>query len=248
MQNPFFTGVGGVLSADIAVPEHDRERAFYASILTTGPAPLWQDDLLNNQGTPIIGLGARSPELEALPLQWMPHFQVADVAASVARTVELGGTELMHSKDAAGNSQWGVLLDPAGAAFGVIPAVAEDTYDSSGAASAGRIAALTLVAPDVPVAGRFYAEVIGWSIANEATDTHCAMIAPNGMAAAEIAAATDNTRAIGSAWLLSLPVGDVAASLEHVRSNGGAVLGEIVSAGHSVVRDPVGVHLALSGN
>ena len=79
MRNPFFHGVGGVLSADIAVPDHERELGFYSQVLTTGRAPLWRDDLTNNQGTPVIGLGACSPEYEALPLQWMPHFQVSDV-------------------------------------------------------------------------------------------------------------------------------------------------------------------------
>ncbi len=78
-------GVGGVLSADIAVPDHERELAFYSEILTTGDAPLWRDDLMNNLGTPVIGLGARTPEYDNLPLQWMPHFQVADVTTSAAR-------------------------------------------------------------------------------------------------------------------------------------------------------------------
>ena len=39
MRNPFVAGVGGVLSADIAVPEHERELSFYSRILTTGNAP-----------------------------------------------------------------------------------------------------------------------------------------------------------------------------------------------------------------
>lgn len=94
-----------MLSADIAVPEHERELSFYARILTTGRAPLWRDDLMNNQGTPVIGLGARAPEYETLPLQWMPHIQVADVGASAARALKLGGRELMHGKDKDGRSQ-----------------------------------------------------------------------------------------------------------------------------------------------
>jgi uncharacterized protein len=68
MQNPFVCGVGGVLSADIAVPEHERELAFYSKILTTGEAPLWRDDLSNNRGTPVIGLGERSPQYASPPL------------------------------------------------------------------------------------------------------------------------------------------------------------------------------------
>lgn len=69
MQNPFVRGVGGVLSADIAVPEHGREVGFYSKILTTGDTPLRREDLMNNLGTPIIDLGARTSEYDMLPLQ-----------------------------------------------------------------------------------------------------------------------------------------------------------------------------------
>ena len=82
MRKPSVHAVGGVVSADIAVPDHERELDFYSKVLTTGDRPLWRDDLTNNLGTPIIGLGVRTPEYDTLPLQWMPHFQVADVAVS----------------------------------------------------------------------------------------------------------------------------------------------------------------------
>lgn len=160
MSNPFVPGVGGILSADIAVPEHDRELSFYSRVLTTGEKPLWRDDLTNNRGMPIIGLGARSTEYEKLPLQWMPHIQVADVAASVARALELGGDELMH--DDSGKSQWAVLLDLGGVAFGVIPVVsAESISPDEGGASrdaaerAGCISWLTLTVSDAPATRDF---------------------------------------------------------------------------------------------
>ena len=97
MHKPFVHRVGGVLSADIAVPDHDRELDFYSRVLTTGDEPLWREDLMNNLGMPVIGLGVRTPEYSELPQQWMPHFQVADVAASAASAIELGGkTVEMH--------------------------------------------------------------------------------------------------------------------------------------------------------
>ena len=117
MRNPFVHAVGGVLSADIAVPEHERELDFYSTILTTGETPLWRDDLMNNFGTPIIGLGVRTPEYSTLPLQWMPHFQVADVAASAASAIDMGGKELMHEKDDKGQSQWGGSFRPGWCSF-----------------------------------------------------------------------------------------------------------------------------------
>src|ERR671933_8018 len=100
MSKPFVPHVGAVLSADIAVPEHEREMRFYSRVLSTGHRPLWcEEDLMNNLGIPIIGWGARSEEDAHLPLQWMPHIQVADVAASVQRALDLGGSVLMHAKD-----------------------------------------------------------------------------------------------------------------------------------------------------
>lgn len=112
--------IGAVLSADIAVPEHAREVQFYSRVLTTGESPLWREDLMNSAGVPIIGLGEQSAEYPGLPLQWMPHIQVADVAASAGRALVLGGRDLVHQRDDDGHSQWAVLLDPNGAAFGII--------------------------------------------------------------------------------------------------------------------------------
>src|SRR5690606_23369016 len=142
MSEYFAARPGAVLSADIAVPEHDKEVQFYSRVLSTGDRPLWREDLMNNMGIPIIGLGARIPEYEALPLQWMPHIQGADVAESVRRAVELGGKVLMHPTDDEGRSQWAVLLEPNGATIGIIPVVLEDDvaagYGSSGMACVRR--------------------------------------------------------------------------------------------------------------
>src|SRR5687768_10963534 len=100
MSELFVAGPGAVISADIAVPEHEREMRFYSRVLSTGEKPLWRaEDLLSSLGIPIIGLGAWSEAYAHLPLQWMPHVQVVDVAASVQRALDLGGSAPMHSKD-----------------------------------------------------------------------------------------------------------------------------------------------------
>lgn len=76
----------------MAVPDHERVVRFYSRVLSTGEQPLWrEDDLMNNLGMPIFGLGEMSGECAELPRQWMPHIQVADVGASVERAVALGG-------------------------------------------------------------------------------------------------------------------------------------------------------------
>jgi len=248
MRNPFARGVGGVLSADIAVPEHERELGFYSRILTTGNAPLWREDLTSSGGTPVIGLGARSPEYEALPLQWMPHFQVSDVGSSAERALELGGTEVMHGKDREGRSQWAVLVDPMGAAFGLIPVVGDEWEAPEHLQSVGRIAWLSLVASDVAATCRFYEEVVGWSKAPADADGGCEMRRPDGVAVAEICPAGGENAGIPPVWILSLPVDDLEESLRLVREGGGEIVEGSGEAGHAVVRDPVGVHIALQAN
>ena len=119
MSDAFVPRVGGILSADIAVPEHEREMRFYSHVLSTGENPLWREDLMNNLGMPVIGLGARSAEYAHLPLQWMPHIQVADVAASVERALDLEGRELYawqrrrwkEPMGGAARSEWGGVRD-----------------------------------------------------------------------------------------------------------------------------------------
>jgi predicted enzyme related to lactoylglutathione lyase len=254
MSDPFVPRVGGILSADIAVPEHERELRFYSRVLTTGENPLWREDLMNNLGMPIIGLGARSAEHADLPLQWMPHIQVADVAASVERALGLSGSVLMHGKDGDGTSQWAVLLDPNGAAFGIVPVEAVPPADGT-SAPAGCISWLDLTVSDASVTRDFYRQVVGWSVQDvemENVSERYAdfnMLGDDGKPAAGVCHARGVNLGLPPVWMIYLPVGDLAASLRLVQEEGGQIIkatrgtdGEFTSA---VVQDPVGACLAL---
>ena len=252
MTSPQTSAVGCVLSADIAVPEHERVLRFYAGVLTTGDTPLWRDDLMNSDGVPIIGLGERSPAHADLPLQWMPHIQVADVAASAARAVGGSGRELMHQRDDSGQSQWAVLSDPNGATFGIIPEVAPESIPPL---EGGRIAWLDLTVTHAPETRDFFRDVVGWSsddLGMEDADGPYAdyvLRTPDGTAAAGVCHARGVNRDLPPVWLICLPVGDLEQSLEHARAHDGEVVdarrdreGRLT---YAVVRDPVGAYLAL---
>jgi uncharacterized protein len=262
MSELFVPRVGGVLSADIAVPERDRVVRFYARVLGTGQDPLWRGDLMNNLGIPIIGLGERTGEHERLPVQWMPHIQVADVAASVARALETGGTELMHARDDDGGSQWAVLLDPHGAAFGMIPVIPVEALPPAGAAVSGdddprvgRVAWVDLTVPDAPGARDFYARVIGWSVEEVAMAddgeryVDYNMLGGDGVPAAGICHARGVNQGVPPVWLLYLPVADLAESLRRVEAEGGRILKATPGAGgghaSAVIQDPAGASVAL---
>lgn len=258
MSNPFVSRVGGILSADIAVPEHEREVRFYSRVLSTGENPLWREDLMNNRGMPIIGLGARSAEFADLPLQWMPHIQVADVADTVERTLDLSGTELMHGKDDGGKSQWAVLLDPNGAAFGVIPIVPAEALPSTegdAAAPVGCISWLDLTVPDALATRDFYRQVVGWSVQDvnmaDAGERYADynMLGGDGNPAAGVCHARGVNLGLPAAWMIYLPVGDLAESLRRVREEGGKIIKDATGGdgdyAYAVVEDPVGATLAL---
>jgi predicted enzyme related to lactoylglutathione lyase len=250
------------MSADIAVPQHERVVRFYARVLSTGEDPLWREDLMNNRGMPIIGLGAQSAEYADLPLQWMPHIQVADVARSVECALELGGSEVLHGRDDEGNSQWAVLLDPNGAAFGLIPVVSEAEVPpvqgatSRNAASIGCIAWLDLTVVNASVSRDFYQKVVGWSVQDvEMEDTSGRytdynMLGDDGNPAAGVCHARGGNMGLPPIWMLYLPVGDLAESLRRVEEAGGKIIKETMQADgkytSAVVQDPVGACLALA--
>lgn len=262
MSEIFLPQVGAVFSADIAVPEHEREVRFYARVLSTGEHPLWrEEDLLNNVGLPIIGLGAQRPEFAHLPLQWMPHIQVTDVAASVQRAVELGGRELMHAKGDDGGSQWAVLMDPYGAAFGVIPVVPEEQMPPTSMLpeeaenAVGRIAWLDLTVADAVGARDFYRQVIGWSARDMSMRDEVGsyvdyeLLGEKGTPVGGICHARGVNSELPAVWIIYLPVGDLAESVRRVQAEGGHVLkvvgGEAEDYEYAVIRDPVGAYFAL---
>lgn len=262
MSQPFLPAVGAVASADIAVPEHASEVRFYSRVLSTGLNPLWRaDDLMNNLGLPIIGLGERTADYEQLPLQWMPHIQVADVAASVARCLALGGQELLHGKDEQGASQWAVLLDPNQTAFGIIPVIPAEAMPpelASEAAKApvGRIAWLDLTVTNAADMQDFYQQVIGWSPQavemNDAGETYSDynLLREDGEAAAGICHARGANSGLPPVWMLYLPVADLPKSLQRVTEEGGKIIqttpGPNGQPLYAIIQDRVGVHFALA--
>lgn len=259
----FTPGVGAVFSADIAVPEHEREVRFYSRVLGTGGALLWREDLMSIAGLPIIGLGEHTAEFAHLPLHWMPHIQVEDVAVSLQRAVDLGGSVLMHDVGDDGASRWAVLLDPWGAAFGIIPVVAAEAMPEGDgaaspdeAASIGRIRWLDLTVANASSARDFYRQVIGWSVEDvemregEARYADFTMLGADGTPVAGVCHARGVNVGLPPVWMIYLPVGDLAESVHRVEDEGGTVIkamrgrqGEYL---HAVIQDPVGACLALT--
>jgi hypothetical protein len=187
---------------------------------------------------------------------------VADVAGSVQRSLELGGSVWMHAKDDDGESQWAVLLDPNGAAFGIIPIVPAEAISSGdvvpapdAASPVGRIGWLDLTVADASTTRDFYRHVVEWSVEDVAMEdgkehySDYNMLGDDGEPAAGICHARGVNVGMPPVWLIYLPVGDLAESLRRVEIEGGKVTktvrGRDGNYVYAVIQDPVGAHLAV---
>ena len=165
----------------------------------------------------------------------------------------------MH-KDDDGKSQWAVLLDPNGAAFGIIPVVAAEQAPSSDGASdsatpVGRISWLDLTVSDASATRDFYRQVVEWSMQDvemKDGDTRYAdynMLGEDGNPAAGICHARGVNAGLPPVWMIYLPVGDLAESLRRVEKEGGKVVktmrGEDEKFVYAAIQDPVGAYFAL---
>jgi len=155
-----------------------------------------------------------------------------------------------------------VLLDPNGAAFGIIPVVpAEALPPTEGVASGdstvqvGCISWLELTVSDASATRDFYRQVVGWSVQDvemeEAGKRYADynMLGEDGHPAAGVRHARGVNLGLPPVWMIYLPVGDLTESLRYVEEEGGKVLkatqGTDGEYAHAAVQDPVGACLAL---
>ena len=104
---------------DLAVPDADGLRDFYAAVMGWTPSPVSMgsyDDwsMLDSSGEAAAGVCHASGPNADLPPVWIPYFRVDDIDVSAARVVELGGSLLRPVSEP---SSWGrncFVKDPAG--------------------------------------------------------------------------------------------------------------------------------------
>ena len=155
-----------------------------------------------------------------------------------------------------------MLVDPNGAAFGIVPlssveppAAAVSAGSGDGADPVGSIAWLDLTVADAAATRDFYRQVVGWSVQDVAMKDAAGayadfnMLGGDGEPAAGVCHARGVNADLPPVWMLYLPVGDLGESLQLVEEEGGEVIkatrGTDGRWAHAAVRDPVGVCLAL---
>ncbi|RMF42209.1 MAG: VOC family protein [Planctomycetota bacterium] len=118
----------------------------------------------------------------------------------------------------------------------------------------GCIAWLDLTVSDAAATCDFYRQVIGWDVQEVAMEdpngpyADYNMLGADGVPAAGICHARGVNVGLPPAWMIYLPVGDLAESVRRVREEGGRVLKESGGTGgyaYAIIQDPVGATMAL---
>jgi len=102
----------------------DAARDFYTKLFDWGVqlhemGPMKYSVLLRGQ-TPAGGLMQSTPDMGNIVSQWMVYFGTTDPDASAKKAAQLGGDVLVPPADIPGVGRFTVVLDPQGAAFGII--------------------------------------------------------------------------------------------------------------------------------
>ncbi len=113
--------VGSIGWFDLTVPNAEQVRDFYAAVVgwkwTALKMDGYSDYCMNLPGTgdTVAGVCHSRAVNASMPPQWMMYVTVANLEQSIARVGELGGKVIVPIRGYAGQGQFVVIQDPAGA-------------------------------------------------------------------------------------------------------------------------------------
>lgn len=117
--------VGTIGWHDLAVPNADEVRDFYAAVTGWKPEALSMGDyndyvMSTPEGTGVAGVCHARGTNAGLPPQWLIYITVADVDESIRQCEQRGGKVIAGPKELGSYGRYCVIQDPAGAVAALI--------------------------------------------------------------------------------------------------------------------------------
>jgi len=247
---------------DIALPDPNAGAAFYTALFgweatdQHGPDGAYIYTMFTKDGAPIAGLGPEPPgsRPQGVPPMWTSYVTVDDLAATIERWTDAGGTVLMPAMDVATAGRMAVVADLEGAILALWQA-----GDHAGAERFNEPGTMTwneLYTRDAAAARRFYASTLGWTFErweDESAPPDYWFIRVDRPASPVLAAdgynggimTMDETWPAGvpAHWMVYFAVADADETVEHLEDLGGSVSVPPFDVGGgrmAVVADPQG--------
>lgn len=151
---------------ELGASEAAGARSFYSSVLGWN----WRDAGMPDMDYHIASAGAvmvagmmpvMSPEQ---PVAWTIYFAVDGCDATVAKAQGLGGHVIVPPTDIPETGRFAMLIDPQGAAFGILEPLPGDPSGAFDQTKSGHGNWHELNTPDADAALAFYSGLFGWTV------------------------------------------------------------------------------------
>jgi predicted enzyme related to lactoylglutathione lyase len=118
------SSTGKIVWFDLTVPDAERVRDFYASVVGWQAQPVsmgdYDDFAMDANGETVAGICHARGINAGQPPQWLPYIAVDDLDASLERCRAAGGTAVTDVRDMGDGTRFCVIRDPAGAVVGLM--------------------------------------------------------------------------------------------------------------------------------
>jgi hypothetical protein len=208
--------------------------------------------LAKADGDMVAGLFPPDP---GMPVAWTHYTAVDDADATAAKAKELGATIVVPPTDIPGTGRFSVLIDPQGAAFGILQPLPMADGTAGGAFNqqkSGHGNWHDLAAADTAAALAFYGALFGWVQTRSmpmGPDLVYTVINRDGQDIGGIF--TESGRTGPAKWTVYFSTPSVEAAITTVKASGGKVLHDAapVPGGAFITHciDPSGAEFALVG-
>jgi hypothetical protein len=159
--------VGKFVWYDLITDDAEAARRFYGGLFgwafETSKGPRGNEYMLaTDNGVYVAGIVTRADRPDGAEVsRWLPYVSVADVDRSADRTRSEGGQVVVPPLDVS-VGRVAVILDPEGAAVGLLRSSIGDPDDTTTASRPGRVVWTELLANDDTAATSFYEAVVGY--------------------------------------------------------------------------------------
>jgi uncharacterized protein len=236
---------------DLATPDPDAAKSFYAALLGWQPEdmPMPDGGAYSMQRVDGHDVAAIAPQPQAqrdagMPAVWQSYVTVDSADAAATRAAELGGTVHAGPFDVMQAGRMAVIQDPQGAFF-----IVWEPRNHTGAGlvnAPGAFCWNELAAADLDTAPDFYAQLFGWQAEPFEGGPMRYLTIKNG--SATNGGMREKQPQEPPYWLVYFAVDDVDESVAKIGELGGSTIAgpfEMAQARMAVVADPQGAVFAL---
>jgi uncharacterized protein len=218
---------------DLMSPDVDGSKEFYTAVFGWDADDQVDDDgnriyvSFSVDGKAVAGLGGQPPGGDAMPAIWNTYICSDDVAATVAKVTDAGGSVFMPPMEVMTAGHMAMVADPTGAMFSIW-----QPGDHVGAGIANEPNTWSwneLLTRDVDVAKAFYSDVFGWEYDTTPMPTgdyHVIRGGEHGGWGGLMAMPAGLPDVVPNHWMVYFRAPDTRSTVDAVKANGGQVAQE----------------------